>query len=314
MVRLAAVFLSFLFAVAANAIAAEPLARAPYRFDYGGWYTVSVTIDGQGPYDFIIDTGATHSLVFRNLAAIRDFPASGGPPQRVLGVSSAATLPTHVIGDIALGPVVLEDALCVILPDWTVDGRSPQGVLGLDFLAAYRLVFDAERREVLFYDAGAPAEPAWRRWSDAPLIADAFGQDYGELYTVEGTLDRKRARFLVDLGAAGTVINKPASGKVSIANQFRIKVNPPGGATRIGRLTDANDEEADVQFVLVDRFRIGGRIWMKRLFVVHDAEIFRELGVADKPFGLLGTDLLEDRSFVLDFPRRRMLIGPRAKS
>ena len=48
----------------------------PYRVDYNGLITVSTTINGRGPYDFVIDTGATLSLAFQNLADKEGFARS----------------------------------------------------------------------------------------------------------------------------------------------------------------------------------------------------------------------------------------------
>ncbi|MEZ5893782.1 MAG: aspartyl protease family protein [Parvularculaceae bacterium] len=313
--RYAALFAAlwaFLLAGQTAQAATEPVVRAPYRLDYGGWYTVAVTIDGEGPYDFIIDTGATHSLVFENLASQKNFPLSGDPLQRVLGVSSEAMQPTYVVGDIALGPAVLNNAHCVILPDWTVRKRSPHGVLGLDFMASYQVVFDAENHEIRLYAATAEPEAQTRGWSKTRLKGNTFDRDFGEMFVVEGRLNRKRTRFLVDLGASGTVINGVAAGKTALLGDKSISVNPMRGATRLNEIKDANDTAVTAQPILLERLMIGRTIWKKQVVVAHNAQIFEELGVQRTPFGLLGTDLLRDRSFVLDFPGGKMLIGPKA--
>lgn len=140
--------LAALFAFAgATAFAQErPLAEIPYRIDYGGWLTISVSIDGRGPYDFIIDTGATQTLVLKNLQDKERFPPSGGPPQRVLGLLSAGAFPTFSVGEVSVGNEKLSNLVTMVLPDWTVSGASPQGVFSASISCAAPRRFSARAR------------------------------------------------------------------------------------------------------------------------------------------------------------------------
>lgn len=311
MLRIVTAALLFCFSVAAYA--AEPVARLPYRIDYGGWFTVSGTVNGQGPYDFIIDTGSSHSFVFENLAALQTFPPSGGPPQTVLGLSSSGAHPTYKIGDIALGPVVLKDAATVILADWSVEERSPQGVVGLDILRHYRLVFNAESRELFLYAKDEALDPAYAAWKEAPLETAEFDRDAGELFTITARLNRSPTRFLLDLGAAGTVINRAAYRRAT-DNQLAVRIAPLTSTTPIGRVTDALDTTVKAQTARITRVRAGAMTWGGVLMIVHDAQIFADLNLSEEPFGLFGADMLRDRSFALDFPGRRLLVGPKARN
>lgn len=299
----------FLALTALTARAAEPVAVVPYRLDYYGWFTVSATVNGYGPYDFIIDTGATQSLVFRNLAGIQNFAPSGGPPQLVLGLASQGKFPTFNVGDLAVGDAHLNDLVTVILGDWKHRDRSPQGVLGLDFLTKYEVVFDRQKMEMRLYNP-APGRPvATERWKEIKLEPADFGLEAGLLYTVAARAEYRKLYFLLDLGASGTVINRPGLGTIT-RSEYTIRAGPSG---RSGRITDALDKTADVSAVLVRRFEAGKAKWYKKIFVVHDAPIFGDLGKAGRPYGLFGADLVQDRSFSLDFSENQMLIGPEAK-
>ena len=44
--------------------AARQLGDAPYRFLDPGHFVVGVDINGEGPFPFILDTGATRTVVF----------------------------------------------------------------------------------------------------------------------------------------------------------------------------------------------------------------------------------------------------------
>jgi predicted aspartyl protease len=301
-------FAAFLLALASFAAqAAEPVVVVPYRVDYHGWFTIQATVNGQGPYDFIIDTGATQSLVFENLALIQNFQPSGGEPQLVLGLGSQAKFPTYIVGDIAVGPARLDDLVTVVLADWTARDRSPQGVLGLDFLSQYEAVFDRQKMELSLYPVAEGAPAGTERWRSADLKADDFGLDAGTLYTVEGKVKLRRVPFLFDLGASGTVLNRAAYGAV-VRAEYHIVVGPSG---RSGRLTDALNKSDEVRAVLINQFQVGKARWYRRIFFVLDALIFADIGHANTPFGLFGADLLHDRSFALDFADKKLFIGPK---
>lgn len=301
-----------LFWLAFPARANEPVASLPYTIDYYGWLTVKVAVNGQGPYDFIIDTGATNSLVFQNLADVQNFPLSESPPHTVLGLASQGAFPVHEIGELRVGDAHFDDLVSVILPDWTVE-KKPQGILGLDFLSQYTLVFNADAGRLDLYAAKAgPRKRDMRRWKKIRLKQQNFGIDVEhDLYTVEGRINNNRKiQFMLDLGASGTVVNRPSINADSIAIHFSIE----SGRLR-SRVTGALDQDpTKAQAVRVTRLKIGEVVWRRTVITIHDAPIFKELGADDRPFGLFGSDLVRDRSFMLDFANEEMRLGPAPRS
>lgn len=309
--------LAVLFAVApTGALSATargfvpPLTTLPYRIDYGGWITVPVMIDGRGPFDFVVDTGASRTLIFKNLAVQLAIPNTPGETVRILGVGSQARLPTYRVGDVAVGSVSLDDLSTVILDDWRVGQRTPQGVLGLDFLARYLLAFDAETMTVAVYSPGAEATlpPKWR---PADLKRDNFGLEAGEIFVAKTYFRSRPVELLFDLGASGTVINSIALG--SLFSSLPAIVARPTGAELTSKVTDILNEASSGKLVKIDRIRLGKTTWYRQTVTVHDAAIFDEIGRQNVPFGLLGADLFRDRSFALDFPNDRLWIGPKRK-
>ncbi|NWG70340.1 MAG: aspartyl protease family protein [Parvularculaceae bacterium] len=301
------ILLAFL-ALAARA--SEPAASVVYRLDYGGWYTVPVTVNGKGPYDFIIDTGATHTIVFGNLDAIHHFAPSGGPPQRVLGLAASGLFPTHVVGEIALGPAKLSNVVTVVLDEWKVGDTAPYGVLGLDFLERYFVMIDRARGEVRLYDNRTPLEIGEKGWRWTTLKARQFDAANARLFTVDGYVNSRLVRFMIDLGATGTIINKKAQAKIAKTGGFAIVANPRNGATG-SRVKGALNEKAEQEPLRVEKIRLGRSTWYRHIIFVHDAPVFGELGVEDEAFGLLGADLFHDRSVAFDFKGERLWIGPR---
>ncbi|MEL7487109.1 MAG: aspartyl protease family protein [Pseudomonadota bacterium] len=299
-------FAAVAYCVAPAARAADPLTTLPYRIAYDGWITVEATVNGQGPYDFIIDTGATLTLVFSNVTEKQDFPLSPGPPKRILGLNSEQSVDLVRIGDIAVGDEVFADHLGVVLTDWSTPENTPGGIIGLDFLSQYLVVFDAQARTMSLYDADIDKPRFPRDWSSAPMKRRQFKEEIGALFVVEGRIQSQQFDFILDLGATTTLINFPAFRRLIGG----IRINESGGSPRnASRISDVSGDTERARLVRMPRMRLRRARWAQPILLVFNATVFEELGVANAPFGLFGVDLLRDRSFALDFKNERIFIS-----
>lgn len=318
----AALLLSLAAPPGADAATGKPIASVPYVTDYYGWLTIKVRVNGEGPYDFIIDTGATNSLVFQNLADIQGFAPSDRPPQTVFGLAAQGAFPAFDIGELHVGEpsaggARLSDLSSVVLPDWTVE-KKPQGILGLDFLTRYVFVFNAEPnrnagRLDIYDPQDGPNMRDMRGWKTIRLEQRNFGIDVEhDLYTAQGALNsRFKVELMVDLGASGTVVNW-----ATITNEEGFRINMATSAHRLrNRITGALDQDPTVaRAVRVSRIKVGRQVWRRRILTLHDAPIFEELGMDNTPFGLFGADLVRDRSFMLNLPGEEIRIGQAPRS
>lgn len=307
--RVVAIILLWL-ALATAARAAEPVATLSYRIDYDGWITVGAMVNGQGPYDFVIDTGSTLTIAFANLAVQQNFQPSGGPDLRVLGISSAGKLTPYVLGEVALGEAALHDHIGIVLPDWAPPRRTPHGIIGLDFLRAYAVYFDHETRTMTFYPHGGIPEALTKGLARIKLEPDDFGTASGVLFTVAGHLNREKITFIVDLGSVSSLINYRA-GEAIYANSVAFAYGPGRGFTTGSRIADVFDDRTRARIALINRIEIGGVWWRNLSLWLYNAPIFDELGVQRFRYGLAGIDLLADRDFALDFGENKMFIAKR---
>jgi predicted aspartyl protease len=98
---------------------------------------VPITIDGQGPYRFALDTGASRSLVDQNIAEQLDLPVVARN-QPVTGVGGAAQADVVEIEDWRLGDVQLPQTRAATLPLPGPGGEAAfGGLLGSDILSQY---------------------------------------------------------------------------------------------------------------------------------------------------------------------------------
>lgn len=290
------------------AAAEDPIAVVPYRIDYDGALTIAVMIDSRGPYDFILDTGATLTLAFQNLAAIEQFQPTGLGPRRVLGISGSAMLDTYRMGDISVGEASLPDHVGVILQDWKAPRKSPAGIIGIDFLRRYAIVFNVREKTMVLYAHGQIPKDRIDGWRPVRLRASTYAAASGALYSTRGLINRSSATFIIDLGSVTTMVNYRAAEAMFssvVTGDFG------EGFTTGSRLKDVFDDREKVRTALLNRVQIGRKVWRSVPVWVHDAPIFDEIGVQPFAFGLLGADLLTAQDLALDFGEGRLYISRR---
>lgn len=305
----ALVFLASVFpvdAVAQEAAAQEPIAVVPYRIDYDGLITVSATVNGRGPFDFVIDTGATLTIAFQNLAAIQSFEPTGGARRRVLGISGSSDLETFRFGDISVGSATMRNHVGVVIPDWEAPRKTPAGIIGIDFLKQYAVVFDVGERTMTLYPHGGIPKQKIAKWRSAKLQSNTYAAASGALYTTKGLVNRSPTVFVIDLGSVATLINYRAAEAMFSSVVTR---DLGEGFTTGSRLKDVFDDRTKTRTARLNRIQIGRTAWRGVGVWVKDAPIFDEIGVQRMAFGLLGADLLAAQDFALDFGEHRIYIS-----
>ena len=308
MKKLSTLFLLVIFAFASTARAQELIAEIPFQYAYNGWITVTATVNDEGPYDFIVDTGATISVVFENLNQQQNFEYVEGEMRRILGLIEANDLPPRFIGDIEVGGLTLGDLTSVVISDWTAPQETPQGVLGLDFFGQYAVQIDPVAQVIRLYSGGAPDEiTSQRKWSGARIDPRYFGDSPRPLYVVKSEVRGRKYPFILDLGASGTVINYEAVRDMLSTRRVTVRSTRP---TRIPEVQDLFGNKARSRLVRIQQMKIGRAKWRDKIVSVYDSDVFNELGVGEQPYGLFGVDMVNDRQVIVDFPNNRIHFGP----
>ena len=134
--------------VNAEAVAVEPGINVPVRTTASGFLSGEVFIDGIAkPLNFIIDTGATVTVVSEKLAAMEEAqPFIKQTRMRVYGAAGVddnvkmAQLPRILVGSYSRDKV--DAAVLDLEPVNETAGFLQSGILGGNFLRFYRVVFD----------------------------------------------------------------------------------------------------------------------------------------------------------------------------
>jgi predicted aspartyl protease len=108
---------------------------------------VPVRLNGTGPYDFVLDTGATLTCLHDELADSLELRQSAGMLGYGAGVGSGGNIRLVEIDSVAVGAARVFDLTgCVLdLAQAHALGIEADGLLGLNFLRAFHVGLDFER-------------------------------------------------------------------------------------------------------------------------------------------------------------------------
>jgi len=268
---------------------ATPLdfALGPTRSDRLGRVVAPITVNGQGPFRFIVDTGANRSVLSEGLATYLGLTANGsGEVHSVHGVSTA---PLVDVDSLQYGQLSLSTTALPLLHGAVLAGE--QGLLGVDGMQGRRLRMDFERNCIEII----PSQGARRLRGWATIRGELR---FGHLVVIRGSINGVRVNLLIDTGSDSSLAN-PA---LRDALNARIRRNQ-------SRLDYAIAHTAGTP-VLLDRAMFMPTLSVGELEVrnitafVGDFHIFRLWGFEGEPTLLVGMDVLSQaRGIAIDYGR-----------
>lgn len=250
---------------------------------------VPVWIDGQGPFRFIVDSGADRSVIGSALAARLALPP--GPPALLHGMAGASTVTTVRLDRLKLGASTIPD---IVAPALAENDLGAQGLIGIDALAEQRLALDFDAKTITVEDARRPP-PA--RAPDEVIVTARRRK--GQLILTNLEIGTQSVYAVIDTGAQVTIGNAALRARL-FAGRAPPQVTPV-------QLVSVTGEVVTADLIVLPKLRLGG-IELRAVPVAFaDAPPFRMFGLADDPAVLLGTDVLEAFHRVsLDFRRRKV--------
>jgi predicted aspartyl protease len=247
-----------------------------------------VAINGQGPFNFILDTGANVSCISHELAErLQLAPAGSAPVHTMVGVRSR---PSVLIDTLKVGA---RDRRSVRAPAMAFYGPQVDGVLGVDWLKGQRLVLDFRRKSIEITKSRSEIStssrvivPARRRW--------------GQLTIVDADLSGHRISAMIDSGAQATLCNTPL---YNLVNRLEARSPTKRPRDKVYLETIAGEPFTGEMFYL-PFLRLGGLQLGNVPVVYSDAHVFDLWGLKETPAIVLGMDLLTQfESVALDFGR-----------
>ena len=258
---------------------------------------VPVRVNGTGPYEFILDTGAGTSLLSPSLAASLGIPSRGS--KKAFGAAGEIAVELGTVAELSLGPASVRDLPVAITPEidriGKIVGAEISGDVGYDVLKDYRLTVNY-RRSRLRLERG---EAGKRNVPIAPEEAP-FRLAHGErpLLLVPAVVNGTGPHaFVLDTGASMTMLAPALARELGVVGGAPVAAAGAGG--RIAALA--------------------GRV---RSFAIGRAAAF-ELDVAVSPFlaplgdavgtrldGIVGYNFLRAFRLAIDYPRGVVRFDP----
>ena len=259
-------------------------------------FTVAVMVNGQGPYRFLIDTGANRSAISSRVAAALALPA--GEMVKVHSMSGVNLVPSVKIALLEVGPdVALHDLLA---PVFFGDDLGADGLLGVDSLQGHQVVIDFVRHTMAVRTAKKHERPLL---DDQGAVVVMARSRFGELILVDSSLGSRPLRVVLDTGAQFAVGNLPM-------RRLAASLAHEAPAQRVQMLSVVG-RSVPADYTQIARIKLGGFVLINTPVAFADAHPFARFGLAKEPAMLLGMDMLRlFRRVTIDFANRRVSFVP----
>ncbi len=270
----------------------EPVLILDASLDLDDRLTVPVTVNGQGPFEFVVDSGADRSVLSAPLAD--RLGLAQGPNVLVHGVGGSQITHTAQVGELVVGDTRLSSVNLPILPHERV---GADGLLGVDILEGRNVIMDFRRRKLEIRRSRSSLDFV-RLPREVSVMAD---DRFGRLTVADCRVVGAKALAFIDSGGGVSIGNMALSRAIATRRRRQDDV-------RSARLLTASGE------ISVGEYRIAPSLTLGDLRITNvpmafaDLHIFDVWGLNDRPALLLGVDILQLFSRVeLDFGAGRVL-------
>jgi predicted aspartyl protease len=264
-------------------VEAEDSASGPALAGRDRRMVAPVLVNGEGPFRFIVDTGANRSVLSDRLAQQLDLaPVGEGQVNSVYGV---ATAPLAQVETLSYGDLALPTSRMPILQGPALAGE--EGLLGVDGMRGRRLLLDFQRRCIEI----TPSDQSRRLRGWSTLEGELR---FGHLMMVDGSINGQRVNILIDTGSDTSLANNA----LRAALDARLERGPSQRLFAFGEPIVLEDA------IFLRRLEVGELRIANLLAYVGDFHIFSVWGLLEEPTLLLGMDVLSrSRAMAIDYGR-----------
>jgi len=256
---------------------------------------VDVLVDGAGSYRFLVDSGASRTVVSRALASRLGLKDAGKVDLH--SVAGESEVDSVDIGKLELGGVTTHPIQAPVLDAGNIGGPA---ILGIDALEGKKVVIDLAAHRMTIAKSTRYVAPA----SDGEIVVTARRR-FGQLILADADINGMRVDAVIDSGSEATIGNPALEARLTARS--RAKAIPITVVDVAGRVADA-------RLVDLPELHVGDLHLHNVPVAFTDAHAFHQFGLIDKPALLLGMDVLHAfRRVSIDFASRsvRFLVEDR---
>ncbi|MEO6433210.1 MAG: retroviral-like aspartic protease family protein [Sphingomicrobium sp.] len=260
-----------------------------FRTDLYDRMTVGVTIAGQGPFQFMVDTGADRSAVSRALADRLGLKARA--PLTLHSAAGVTRVSTVRVPDMQFAT---RDKVNIDAPILEARDMGADGILGVDALRTQRIILDFKAQRVFL----TPTSKRERRLEPGEIVIRGTLRQ-GHLVVTDATMFGEHVTIVVDTGAQMSIGNPALFRLLRRARQ----VDSPLEYEQIA-VTGA---PLKGQLYTVSTLEVNDVTLHDLSLMIADAQTFKVLGRTSTPTLLLGMNALRAFERVeIDLSQKRM--------
>lgn len=246
--------------------------------------TVPVTINGRGPYRFLVDTGAQATVVTARVTDALGLVPSG--KATLVAMASRNTVDTVALDGLEFAGRRIGGLTTALLRDPHV---GADGIIGLDSLQDLRVIIDFRADAISVADASGADRAGYE-------IVVRARRKLGQMIITDARVDGVRTAVVIDTGSWHSLGNRALQRRLRARRSDSMIFTDVAGATL--HSTGAIIEKLEI-----------GRIGLTEVLVgFTESPAFAALGLADKPALILGMGNLRPFERVaIDFASRRVL-------
>jgi predicted aspartyl protease len=261
-----------------------PAVPAPLRFRTSlNLIFVSAMINGKGPYEFAIDTGATQTVVSEKVAAEAGLQLVTSTVVFGIGGSGKVETKLYKMKELSFGDVKVKGLPVGTFNDPLIS-QFADGILGTSIFSDFQVSVDyPESRLVLSRkrtsaSAGTEVLPVWF---------------FSNLLLLPLDVNGKRGHFIVDTGAVTTVLSH------SMAAQLGVNENTPGARVNMGIAGVGGFEGIVLKIPNVTFKTPKNTEAFPQVVAIDLKQISKTIGT--EVAGILGYDFFSDYKVTLDY-------------
>jgi predicted aspartyl protease len=267
------------------------------RADEFGRIVVPVELNGQGPFFFLLDTGAARSALTQAATERLGIRVDDRHDVFVRGVSGRTRVHTTVIDSFRVGDMEFLQQRLPVLRSQVLEGLD--GILSMDRLRDLHLTADFASAEIRIMNRGLGDTPP----ESLPM---RFSELYRQLIVVDARIGKHRVPAIIDTGGTHTL------GNVALLNTLIADAGGTLDGVVRAKVTDATDTVLDTWDSQVDSLSIGPVALDDLRVSFGRFPVFQFWQLNEKPALLIGMDALRQmKSLSVDYRRRRMVVAAR---
>ena len=278
------------------------LAHAGYSIAHGDRIVIPVEINGAGPFDLVVDTASSRTVLFDHVRARLGIASDPDVTMTIYGMVGEQSALAVKLDSLRIGDEIIHGVEVADLPNPRSEDDEADGILGLDILERYELLFDRTSHIFHLYSRRTGLPHSVTGWNQVRLQHQKLPTTACAFWFFGTLLNHSASATLLDLGAGITVVNWRMAEKMG----FHQADFPITRASE--ELKDVVGRSEPVILITELAIKIGQTSWSNKSALVANTKIFGLLGLDEIPSTILGAGLLKDSSFAIDFKNEILYI------